>query len=152
MSYLEEIGANGSHGSKEGGGADSLKTPITKDEVTYGGAAVGDLIQWEANGSLQLPKPARVRAVTEDGDWVFVENSETGIPMNQVIVQEKSEVKPPVLALGEAPKGTRREVFTLDEGDVVLTFPDNLTAASYADLESYLQLFLRKAKRRAGDA
>lgn len=151
MSYLEEIGANDSHGAKPPGGADSIKTP-GKDEVTYGGAAVGDVIQWEANGSLQLPKPARVRAITEDGGWVFIENSETGIPMNQVIVQEKGDVKPPVLALEEAqtPKGMRREVFALDEGDVVLTFPDNMSVASYDDLESYLQLFLRKAKRRAG--
>lgn len=47
------------------------------------------------------------------------------------------------------PKDARREVFALDEGDVVLTFPDNLSAASYDDLESHLQLFLRKAKRRA---
>ena len=31
----------------------------------------------------------------------------------------------------------------------ILTFPDNLSADSYADLESHLQLFLRKAKRRA---
>ncbi|MBU6457778.1 MAG: hypothetical protein KGQ48_09580, partial [Bradyrhizobium sp.] len=84
-------------------------------------------------------------------DWVFVENSETGILMNQVIVEEKgTAVKPPVLPLDEAPKGMRREVFALDEGDVVLTFPDNMSAASYDDLESYLQLFLRKAKRRAG--
>jgi hypothetical protein len=31
---------------------------------------------------------------------------------------------------------------------VVLTLPDSLSAASYEDLESYLQLLLRKAKRR----
>jgi len=43
----------------------------------------------------------------------------------------------------------RKEVFTLDEGDVVLTFPENLSFDSYEDLEDHLQLFLRKAKRRA---
>lgn len=48
------------------------------------------------------------------------------------------------------PQGTRREVFVLDEGDVVLTFPDNLSAASFADLEDHFELFLRKARRRAG--
>lgn len=45
--------------------------------------------------------------------------------------------------------GARQEIFVLDEGDVVLTFPENLSAASYEDLEAHLQLFLRKAKRRA---
>jgi len=44
----------------------------------------------------------------------------------------------------------RREVFALDEGDIVLTFPENLSPASFHDLEGYLSLFLRKAQRRAG--
>ena len=75
--------------------------------------------------------------------------------MNEIIVQEKSATgkPPPSLPLADAamptPKGMRKEVITLDEGDVILTFPDNLSAASYEDLESHLQLFLRKAKRRA---
>jgi hypothetical protein len=44
----------------------------------------------------------------------------------------------------------RREVFALDEGDVILTFPDSLSATSFHDLQGYLQLFMRKAQRRAG--
>ncbi len=43
--------------------------------------------------------------------------------------------------------GDRREVFALAEGDVVLTFPASLSQESYEDLEAYLQIFLRKAKR-----
>ena len=46
-------------------------------------------------------------------------------------------------------RGMRREVFALDEGDVILTFPDSLSAASFHDLHGYLQLFVRKAQRRA---
>ena len=45
--------------------------------------------------------------------------------------------------------GDRREVFALAEGDVVLTFPASLSQESYEDLEAYLQIFLRKAKRMA---
>lgn len=151
MRYLEEFGATESHGSGSSGVASSDSTPSISEEVEYGGAEVGDLIQWEVGGSLRLPKSQRVRAISNDREWVFIEQSETGIPMNQVIVEEKGTGKPPVLPLAEPPKGVRREVFTLDEGDVVLTFPDNLSAESYADLESHLQLFLRKAKRRAGE-
>jgi hypothetical protein len=150
MSYLEEIGATESHRERSLGGANLPPTPTP--HVVYGGAAIGDLIQWESRGSLQLPKAARVRAISDDGEWVFVDQSETGIPMNEVIIEEKaSKNKAPTLALEDAAptKGARREVFALDEGDVILTFPDNLSAASYDDLESYLQLFLRKAKRRA---
>ena len=43
----------------------------------------------------------------------------------------------------------RQEVFALDEGDVTLTFPASLSTQSYQDLADYLELFLRKAKRRA---
>lgn len=46
--------------------------------------------------------------------------------------------------------GTRREVVTLDEGDVVITFPEGLSAASVDDLKDHLDLFIRKAQRRSG--
>ncbi len=49
---------------------------------------------------------------------------------------------------GATPAGHCQEVFSLDEGDVVLTFPGNLSPESYQDMESFFQLFLRKAKRR----
>lgn len=58
----------------------------------------------------------------------------------------ESTMKPPEIAMLPS---MRREIFALDEGDVILTFPDNLSADSYEDLEAYLQLFLRKARRRA---
>lgn len=71
------------------------------EETIYGGAAVGDLVQWESNGALQMETSKRVRAVTDDGQWIFVEGSETGIPMEQVIVEQKTSVppaKPPTLS------------------------------------------------------
>lgn len=46
--------------------------------------------------------------------------------------------------------GIRQEVFALDEGDVVITFPEELSAESYSDLAAYLDLFKRKMKRRSG--
>jgi hypothetical protein len=42
-----------------------------------------------------------------------------------------------------------QEVFNLDEGPVTLTFPASLSGTSYQDLSDHLELFLRKAKRRA---
>lgn len=42
-----------------------------------------------------------------------------------------------------------REVFNLEEGAVTLEYPATLSADSYQDLSDYLELFLRKAKRRA---
>lgn len=65
---------------------------------------VGDLVQWESSGVLQFPAPIKVRAVQEhEGQkWVFVEGSETGIPMNEVIIEQKSSLPPappPVLPI-----------------------------------------------------
>jgi hypothetical protein len=124
-------------------------------------AKVGDLVQVVINGVLQLPQPTRVRAVQEHegSPWVFVEGSEAGIPMEQVIVEQKAvagtkgNVPPPILAISPeatpSPKGMRKGVIPLDEGDVTLMWPANLSPESYDDLESHLQLIIKRAKRRA---
>ena len=54
----------------------------------------------------------RVRLVTDDG-WVAVEGSETGIPMSEVIVQERGAAVPPPptfkLTAKDLTVGTARE-------------------------------------------
>ncbi len=100
--FLKQEGAFESGGAPEFGGAES-DLPKDEDEyevsTVYGGARVGDLIQWENSAGLQLEKPTRVRLVTDDGQWVVVEGSETGIPMSEVIVQERPAAPPPRFAL-----------------------------------------------------
>jgi hypothetical protein len=63
--------------------------------VVYGGARVGDLIQWESDGVLRMEQPMRIRLVSDDGQWVAVDGSETGIPMNEVIVEERAAAASP---------------------------------------------------------
>jgi len=43
-----------------------------------------------------------------------------------------------------------QEVFNLDEGPVTLAFPSALSEESYEELKAQLELFLRRAQRRAG--
>lgn len=69
---------------------------------------IGDLVQWESNGVLQLSVPTRVRQIQEyeGGSWIFIEGSETGIPMSEVSVIEKGQSSvhaktPPILPLSE---------------------------------------------------
>jgi hypothetical protein len=38
----------------------------------------------------------------------------------------------------------------LTEGDVVVTFPENLSADSVEDLDAFWQVFMKKARREAG--
>lgn len=47
------------------------------------------------------------------------------------------------------PAGTKEDVFTLDEGPVVLQWPDRISPTSAQDLEDWLALIIRKAKRQA---
>jgi hypothetical protein len=43
--------------------------------------------------------------------------------------------------------GMKEDVFTLDEGAVILQYPKRLSKESFEDFEAYLQLVIRKAKR-----
>lgn len=94
MSFIEELGANESHGTKSPARAHS-EASEGSGPTTFGGAKAGDLVQWEINGALQMEKPMRVRMVSDDGQWIAVEGSETGIPMSQVIVEERGAATPP---------------------------------------------------------
>jgi hypothetical protein len=49
--------------------------------------------------------------------------------------------RPPVMA------GSKQDVFSLPEGEVVLQWPEPLTPESFDDFESWLKLVLRKVKR-----
>jgi hypothetical protein len=120
LSYLEETDASESHGAREGVGvvsslpdddAGAAATP-----VVYGGARVGDIIQWESQGALQFEKPMRVRLVSDDGQWAVVEGSDTGIPMSEVIVQERGVgAAPPRFALApEKPQEAAPDVGELE--------------------------------------
>ncbi len=85
MAYVEELSASESHGNQSSEDAE-LEAPGGGSDATYGGARVGDIVQWESQGALQFPKPLRVRMISDDGQWVAVEGSRTGIPMSEVIV------------------------------------------------------------------
>jgi len=73
---------------------DAPESELESNGVKYGGAKIGDLIQWEVKGVLQFSTPQRVRHIHDDGEWLFVDESETGIPMNEVIVEQSPTLPP----------------------------------------------------------
>ena len=95
-------------------------------------------------------------------------NQRIGIQIEQAVLVEKGSgaanapmappkmpltatpTTPPASADLAQPPGGRRLVFALAEGDVVLTFPTGLSSDSVEDLEAYLEVFTRKARREAG--
>lgn len=103
--YAEELRASKSHGHPSPERPDSAMSN-GRSPSTFGGAKLGDLVQWESQGVLRLATPLRVRAVSEDGEWIFVDGSETGIPMDEVLVETPAQDPhagthrtPPVLPL-----------------------------------------------------
>jgi len=87
--HLEELGVTDSHGDRGEQRTELGVSDGNTDSSAYGGARVGDMVQWESQGALQFNTPLRVRHVHNDGQWVFVEGSKSGIPMSEVIVQER---------------------------------------------------------------
>ena len=58
------------------------------------------------------------------------------------------ELGRPVLTATSA--GSRRAAFPLTEGEVVITFPAELSPESVSDLQDYINVFMKKARREAG--
>lgn len=73
---LEIAGISGSTvvESNSGEGSDDEKPQVRE----------GDYVQWESQGVLQFKEPRLVRAISDDGQWVFVESSEVGLLMSEV--------------------------------------------------------------------
>ena len=175
LSFLEEVGASESHGVASRPDAESTSPDTGRGDesatVVYGGAHVGDLVQWEQGGALQFEKPTRVRWVSDDEQWIAVDGSDAGIPMSEVIVHERAAATPPVVPpapltkaqeLARSPGvgpvsaaqianlpllGWTQAVFPLADGPVFLNFPDQMSADGYAELKEYLEIFLRRAER-----
>jgi len=127
--------------------------------------AVGDYVNWESQGVLQNAQPLRLTAFSEDGSYAFVEGSGTGLPVSQLTRVEGAErtsmVNTPV-PTKPAPQpggavtflplasGFKQDVFSLDEGDVVLRWPAGLSQESYEDVKGWLEVVLRKVARSVG--
>lgn len=102
ITFLEDAGVSESHGPALDGDSKSGEA-VDKDRPTFGGAQLGDLVQWESQGVLRLEKPKRVRWISEDRNWLAVSDSTTGIPMTEVIVQERAGITPPAPLPPEVP-------------------------------------------------
>lgn len=155
MQFIDSLGETEDHDPENSNGPAS--TP-EDEELIFGDASVGDFVQWESQGVLQFDKPRRVRWVSPDGDWLAVDGSETGIPMDQVTVENPPSrtapiVPPDALAAADIQPahGQRKAVFPVSEGDVTFIFPDGMTEDGIEELEAYLAVFLKKEKRRAAE-
>lgn len=138
-----------------------------EDEKPRVAVEIGDLVNVERGGALVFPSPVKVTAIEEHSGqtWVWTEGSEAWTEIETVTVEAKGgstlpKVPPPrppgppvsngagISILGTE-AGVLEEKFNIDDGVVVVRYPAKMTTASVNDLEEFLELFIKKAKRRA---
>lgn len=124
---------------------------------------VGDYVQWESQGTLQFPAAKRIQALSDDGLYAFVEGSSTGLPVRDLLIEQRPESAPmPPTPQRLAPESAsagvlrnppqlfpnlRQDVFSLSEGAVTIQWPTPLSPESIEDLQSWLEILKRKIAR-----
>lgn len=113
---------------------------------------IGDYIQWEPNGIMQFRDLKRVNDIREG--FVFVDGNLTGIPINEVKVGEAPTNPPkfnPVTPIRVTPNhggnAVRQDVFSVTEGEVVLSWPAQLSLDSIQEIKDWLKIAERKIVR-----
>lgn len=124
---------------------------------------VGDVVQWTSGGVDQLPTPRTVTKITDDGEFAYVDGPHTAsaLPIKELTVMNNAQnsgqpqvdipsVASPAAAVAAfvvRKAGTKQDVFSLDEGQVVLQWPDGMSKNSFDDFKDWIDLQLRKIGR-----
>ncbi len=130
------------NGHEEGG-----KTPYSPK--------VGDYVQWEHNGVLGLPEPRRLREITPDGKFGYVEGQYSAVPIGELLLESAPTTPPNPIDLATKqrvqgpPKTFMLEyVVPLSEGSkAVFQWPSSLTKEDIDDLKDSLKIVERKITR-----
>ena len=103
----------------------------------------------EAAGKAAQNYLATMRLVAESGGVYNSADADEEAEEMEAQTEREQERRTPIPPKdGPTPAGMRKAVFTLDEGDVTLTFPEDLSAESYTELGDYLAIFLKRAQRQ----
>src|ERR1035437_949926 len=76
---------------------------------------VGDLVQWESGGVLQFTEAKRIREISDDGAWAFVDGSNTGLPVMELTVMTEPPIKDPTPSQAPPPPDLRPRPRTMVE-------------------------------------
>lgn len=137
---------------------------IYNDRVDNGGEAhesnsdkkieIGDLVNWESQEILQFREPKRVAGFSDCNEWVFVEGSKTGMPIQEIKLIER-KVKnmeipattntaiPPKNPFFQPAKHKSEPInFPVPSGLVTVMFPDDQPKQTdVTSLIKYLKLY-----------
>jgi hypothetical protein len=137
---------------------DDLPLGKNEDGTPEGAASfhIGDYVQWESQGVLQMPEARRIAAFFDDGKYATVEGSSNPVPVAELIAAERPEPKPPqnifIPAITKfAVQGETKmqiETFALPDGVTgQLQWPSSLSLEAYEDFVYQLEGLKRRVNR-----
>ncbi len=119
--------------------------------------SIGDHVQWERNGVLQLPEARKITGFY-DPAHAILEGSQTGVPVDELIAEEPPagvqpmSLSPPSAAPPRSEVQMKQDTFSLDEGVAMLQWPTGMSAESAEEFDDWLTLIRKKVKRSVGQA
>jgi hypothetical protein len=130
---------------------------------------IGDWVQWERPGGiLGLRQAKRLTGFSPKGDFAFVEDESTGIPINEVIAAERPETPeqaekpfappnlfvspfpvPPAKPAAQGDQKMQTDVIAIGGNSITIQiqWPTEINQEAYDDLVDYLALLQKRAKR-----
>jgi hypothetical protein len=140
------------------------ETPLLRPLTKY--AQIGDRVQVVVGGKYQFKELRAVQGVSDDGEWIFIEGMDKGVPKDQVLVMEtsgepvpRSQMPPlnPYTSVSpkpgqdqrSPPAGFKEAVLPLHSGAMVVRWPERLSPDEVQDVEDWIPILVRKMKRAA---
>ena len=121
-------------------------------------AQIGDWVQWEHDGVLGFPEPKRVKGLSPDGNWAYVDG-QNGCVLRSQLIRESAPANtqnPTESNLAseriDSPRKTLMQEFVVplsDGSKAVFQWPTSLSAEDVADLKDSLKIIERKIARSA---
>jgi hypothetical protein len=125
---------------------DNLISPLLeKKQTSPTEVKIGDSVQWTSQGTDQFAEPRKIKSISEDGKYAFVEGSDTGIPIDELSVTEIKPVKVKEKVVITAPK---IELPTVEEPKPTKT-PEEVAISKKALGDNYN--FSKEFDARGGD-
>ena len=168
---LEEVG---DPAAGAGGGAGGPALDAFSDHEAPKTPGVGDTVRWTEGGGDEDgdeepdAHEGVVQGLSDDGKWAFIAGYGEGVPVADLeLVPPEPAAADAEEAPGDAPPApaaapanpfaapapaARTEAFGLEVGDVILARPDELSAESLDELQDWLDLVMKKLRRRAAEA
>jgi hypothetical protein len=116
---------------------------IAEYKATLEFSGLTEIDSWSTNLEDDLPNPqSSEKAHQASAASGYQAQPETG----------RHEERPEGSMYQSVPASYRKAVFPLDEGDVTIIFPQDLSTDALVELGDYLQIFLKKEKRKKDEA